>query len=130
MMTPAAVRQEGDRAGMGQRDVFAAIVEVESGGNCNAVNYKEGAIGPVQIREACRQDCNAQLRHDQMTTYSRQDCFDLEASRQMFYAYCRRYRAETEEEMARQWNGGPMGMHKKTTVKYWAKVKAALEAQK
>ena len=41
-------------------------------------------------------------------------------------AYWRRYGAETDEQKARVWNGGPRGMSKKATERYWRKVESEL----
>ena len=52
-----------------------------------------------------------------------------------YLEYCgKRYELETRHEatpevLARCWNGGPHGWKKKSTLKYWAKVKARLGSE-
>jgi len=41
--------------------------------------------------------------------------------------YWARYHAVTDEQKARCWNGGPAGMRKAATAKYWAKVQGAMK---
>jgi hypothetical protein len=58
-MTPAAVRQEGDRAVTGQRDVFLDLLGyVESGNNDAAVGDGGKALGRYQLHKEYVDECN------------------------------------------------------------------------
>jgi hypothetical protein len=131
-MTPAAVRQEGDRAAEDRERLILAIVQEESGGDCSAINPTERAVGPIQIRNCYLQDANDQLHREGRRGYSMAECMTMDGAREVFWAYMRRYhRADASPEIiARTHCGGPMGPHRKVTIPYAAKVKAALEAQK
>ena len=50
-----------------------------------------------------------------------------EKSIEMFYVFVDYYHKESSyEEIARCWNGGPKGLQKKQTKKYWKKVQNTL----
>tara|TARA_Y100001937_G_scaffold117139_1_gene170038 strand:- start:10549 stop:10947 length:399 start_codon:yes stop_codon:yes gene_type:complete len=108
------------------KDLVDAIHIVETGGRVGPILGDNGyALGPLQIHRACWKDANVDGDYSQ--------CANLEYSKRVFYAYMKRYATEkrlgrkpTNEDMARIWNGGPMGYKKSSTVKYWAKVKKEL----
>lgn len=109
------------------RDLFWAICQKESGGDCAAVNYKEGAIGPAQIRLGYLIDANEQLRKEKHMTYAHGEMHNPEKARIVFNAYMRRYGAKTDEDRARAHNGGgPHGRTIKETEQYWNDVQAIL----
>ena len=94
--------------------LIVAIVWVESSGYELALNVKEQAVGPMQIRQ-CRIDHYNQLTK---SNYKIEDCFDYELSRKVFLYFAQ---GKSYEWAARSWNGsGPM------TIKYWNRVKANL----
>lgn len=70
------------------------------------------ARGPLQIHAGVCKD----------TGMDWEKCDDLLYSKQVFYKYCKRYKATTLESKARLWNGGPS---RRGTDKYWEKCKAA-----
>lgn len=109
--------------------LIAAIIMVESGGNDKAVGFDGKSYGPMQITDICREDVNRIAG----TKYTREDCFNRQKSIEMFNIYVKNYatkkavdRGVTQQDVARIWNGGPSGWHKECTVKYWEKVKTAL----
>ncbi len=57
--------------------------------------------------------------------FSLEDRWDCGLSKEMFYIW-RNYHHEdsSDEVIARNWNGGPRGWKKKSTLKYWNKVKS------
>jgi len=128
----SAIRNPQSTAGPSER-LWAAQVEVESGGDPNAYKPDEKAAGIVQIRPINLLDCNRIARRK--TPWIAADRFDVAASRAMWRTYLahygRAYRRETgrqptDETYARIWNGGPDGWRQKSTDAYWLKVRAAL----
>ena len=113
--------------------LVAALIQVESGGNDNAIgdlNLDQKAYGCLQIRQPCVDDVNR--RHE--TSYKAEDCL---GKRALSIWLCQKYIAmyatqkrlghvPTDEDKARIWNGGPNGWRKKSTEAYWAKVKKVL----
>jgi len=100
--------------------LFRASCIVESNGNRFAYNYAEGATGIVQIRPVRLRDYNKLTE----SHYTMADMFDPYISRKIFIYYARIIR--DPESIARQWNGGPRGMQKESTIKYWNKIKKHL----
>jgi hypothetical protein len=107
--------------------IFKAIVQVESGGNLNAVGDHGKAIGPAQIHMAYVKD--AQKVDPGITPNMR---WTLEGSKRIMRAYMTKYKIPlTNAEMvARVHNGGPKGYLKPQTLVYWKKVQTALNALK
>ena len=105
--------------------VILACIQVESGGNTEAWNAREEAFGCLQIRQACITDLNSRYG----TNYKLKDFKSKSLSKWAFIHYGRMYGAVTPEQYARIWNGGPKGMSKKSTLKYWQKVKNKLKEQ-
>jgi hypothetical protein len=117
-------------------DIFlAAIRQVESGGRSNPPDGDGGAaIGPYQIHREYWQDSRVPGRW--------QDCRDRLYAERVVLAYLGRYQSDAlgelspgkplslvaAERLARTHNGGPSGPGRASTLAYWAKVRAALEA--
>ena len=107
---------------------------MESGGNDEAKgDYRNGkpmAIGCLQVWKIYWQDATEFSKIG--GTYT--DCFKREYAKRVLDAYMRRYAKEAwtcpekfnAEKVSRIHNGGPKGYRKTATLKYWAKVKAAL----
>jgi len=107
--------------------VLKAIMYVESRGNNNAHCFKEDAVGCLQIRPIMVRDINRILKlQGSQEVYQLEDRWDVSKSIQMFNIYCKHYNLNTPEEKARCWNGGPKGIYKATTLKYWYRVKNKL----
>lgn len=103
-------------------NIFSAIAAVESNFNPMAVNHSEKAVGMLQVRPICLKDVN----NFYGTNYSHDEMYNPIKAAHVFILYTKMYGAETYEEMARIWNGGPKGMRKKSTLRYWSKVKRKL----
>ena len=61
--------------------------------------------------------------------YTYEDRWNRQKSIEMFNIYCNHYNLVTPEEKARCWNGGPRGLQKLSTKRYWEKVKKQLATQ-
>ena len=103
--------------------LLAAVIHVESRGDVNAHNVGEDAVGVLQIRPIMVKEVNRILRFDK---YTLQDRWDKQKSIEMFNVIRQHTPHPTNEKIARNWNGGPNGYKKKSTLKYWNKVKQQL----
>jgi hypothetical protein len=109
--------------------LVAAIIMVESSGNDNAVNHREQAYGPLQVRQAVLTDVNRAYK----TNYVLSQMRNRATAKEVFTKYVRLYGADTSQEAAaRCWNAGPGWKVKTGTAKqnvnvYWQKVKAQLQ---
>lgn len=105
-------------------DVLDAIIEVESGGDPNAVG-RDGELGILQIRPIMVEEVNRIIGSGE---YSDMDRLSPSDSEQMFRVYshywCEKTGDWTMEGIARRWNGGPRGHLKKATKAYWDRVRA------
>ncbi len=114
------------------RKLFDAIREVESHGDDRAVGDGGLALGPYQITkdywsDACKQ---GRVNWDYSTlVWSRRH------SEQIMLWYWRRYCPESldnfyqtgdPETLSRVHNGGPTGMGKSATIRYWREVRTAI----
>lgn len=101
-------------------NLLAALILVESSGNDLAYNRTEKAAGCLQIRPIMVREVNRlsgrHYRHPE-------DCWDRRKSCEMALVYFGQWPDATEEQLARRWNGGPTGDRKKSTLRYWSKVK-------
>lgn len=109
--------------------LIAALTQVESNGKANAIGDSGRAKGILQVWQVVIVDVNRAYG----TRYTHDDAFNPVAARDICRKYIDLYatskrlgRAVTDEDRARIWNGGPSGWKKPSTLKYWAKVKAAL----
>ena len=105
--------------------LLSAVAMVESSNDPLKNNSKENAVGLLQIRQCCVDDLN---RH-YGTNYKLDDFYNPKLAKWAFVSYGRIYGAETAEEYCKIWNGGPRGMKKAATAKYWRKVKCELKNQ-
>jgi hypothetical protein len=107
--------------------VLDAIRIVETGGEkdpANAVGDNGRSIGPFQIQRGYWQDA---LEHDPSIGGTYADCKDETYARRVIRAYLSRYvKTWNDETVARIHNGGPSGAKKKSTIKYWQKVRKHL----
>jgi len=107
--------------------LISALMFVESSYDDSAYNANEDAVGCLQIRKCMVNDVNRILhKQKSLIRYSYNDRWIRHKSIQMFNIYCKYYKLNTAEEIARCWNGGPKGMTNKTTVGYWEKVENRL----
>jgi len=100
-----------------------AIIHVESRGDIHAHNVSEDAVGVLQIRPIMVKEVNRVLGFDK---YTLQDRWDKQKSIEMFNVIRQNTPNPTNEKIARNWNGGPNGYKKNSTLKYWQKVKKQL----
>lgn len=109
-------------------DLVEAMVWVESKGKEDAYAKRENAAGILQIRPIMVNDVNRILNLNKDDRfYTLDDRWDKEKSIEMFYVFVDYYHKESSyEEIARCWNGGPKGLQKKQTKKYWKKVQNTL----
>lgn len=105
-----------------------ALIHVESSGNDSAYCSSEDAVGCLQIRKTMIRDVNRILKHRGDTTkYKMKDRWNRIKSIEIFNIYCEHYKLTSPEAKARCWNGGPRGLTKKATQKYWDKVNKQLD---
>ena len=110
--------------------LIKALIYVESSNNDNAYSSCEGAAGALQIRRTMVRDVNRILRRQKSNQqYIYKDRWNRQKSIEMFNIYCNHYNLVTPEEKTRCWNGGPRGLQKLSTKKYWEKVKKQLATQ-
>ena len=85
---------------------------------------REGAHGPLQIRQICLDDVNKKYG----TTVTLEDVQNSRTmSRWVCVHYLKMYHADKDyERAARTWNGGPQGPDKDSTKGHWLRVKAEL----
>tara|TARA_R110000868_G_scaffold139147_3_gene353891 strand:+ start:349 stop:684 length:336 start_codon:yes stop_codon:yes gene_type:complete len=105
--------------------LLAAMIAVESGGDCRAVGDQGRSIGILQISRGVVEDVN-RIRG---THYKwPDDCFDRKKSVEICVAYLNWYggKSKSLEKAARQWNGGPKGHRNAETRDYWKRVKQHL----
>ena len=108
--------------------LLSALMFVESSYDDSAYNANEDAVGCLQIRKCMVNDVNRILRKQRSEIrYNYDDRWVRYKSVQMFKIYCRYYKLNTAEEIARCWNGGPNGMQNEMTVGYWEKVSNKLD---
>lgn len=104
-------------------NLIDAIIYVESRGNTKAHNIKEDAVGCLQIRPIMLREVNRLLGFNK---YKLADRWSKAKSIEMFNVIKEHTKNPTNEKLARNWNGGWNGYKKKSTLKYWYKVKEQL----
>ena len=99
--------------------VADVIIEIESGGNCNAVGAA-GEIGPMQISGIMLRDIHRITRGELDWNLN-----SIEDSKSIFRLYTQHYSPTASiETIVRRWNGGPKGERKAATLLYWQKFQA------
>ena len=108
-----------------------AMIIVESGGNPNAYHAKEKAAGVLQIRPIMLAEVNRTLhKTGSNKLYTLEDRYDRGKSIEMFLVIADyHHNGENLEKIARCWNGGPSGMNKRQTKRYWRKVKSKIKSK-
>lgn len=114
-----------------------AVIEVESGGDDSAYNKRERAVGCLQIRPIMVREANRILKsYGVDRRYALDDRYSRAKSIEIFSMMaeevtCCEFLSEDEffEIVARRWNGGRRGCRKKSTIKYWEKVKLSYNEQ-
>ena len=111
-----------------QPDLVKALIQIESSGRDYAHNISEDAVGCLQIRPIMVREVNRILRTQGGTfRFKLEDRWDRDKSLEIFHVW-REYHHpnSTDETIARNWNGGPKGYKKESTLQYWRKVKGKL----
>lgn len=117
-------------------ELVPLMIEVESQGNRAAYNKKEEAKGILQIRPDVIVDVNDYLSNIKDKNnplfgmrFKHDDAYDPDKSKQIFDIYTTRYATEqrlgrppTNADVARMWNGGPIGYRTKPLVRRDGKV--------
>ena len=117
-----------------------AVIDVESGGDDSAIGDRhlgKPSVGCLQIRPIAVREVNRLLESYGVDgKYTLDDRYDRGRSIEMFSIMaeeveCCEFISEDEffEIVARRWNGGPRGARKKSTIKYWEKVKLSYYAK-
>ena|GEM_PF-6673864 len=107
------------------RPLLDAMIQVESGGDCQAVWDGGASIGPYQIGRSYWIDaCGGDQNYEQ---YVR----DRDACEVVIFAYWNRHERKALSELdfetlARLHNGGPRWREKRATLTYWNKVQKEL----
>lgn len=105
--------------------IWKAVCKIESSNNPLAVgdtNLIHHSYGIVQVRKALLNDYYDKTG----VIYSEQDMFNPAKAKRVFMYYCSQFIPSDTESISRCWNGGENGMNKKSTIKYYAKIKAVL----
>ena len=114
-----------------------AIIQVESGGNLDAIGDNGKAQGCLQIKQCVIDDVNKFYpKYYRERLYVLDDAFAKDKALEICWLYLKHWgevyqkkmgKKPTMEVFARIWNGGPNGWKKKSTLKYWEKVKRQME---
>lgn len=115
-------------------DFVTAVIYVESRGNDSAYNKSEEAVGCLQIRPIMVREVNRKLSiWNAPFRYTLDDRWDRQKSIEMFEIMAEQIPCcedqefmEFAEVVARKWNGGGRGHLKKSTERYWEKIKERL----
>ena len=113
------------RPGSTMRQFFDALMQVESGGDCQAVGDSGRSLGPYQIGIAYWLDGGGSKNTYLQLVVNRDYC------ERIMYRYWKRYCPEAltnrdYETLARVHVGGPRGADKQSTKAYWQRVKSAM----
>jgi len=107
--------------------LLEAMILVESSGNDSCIgdrNLGRPSVGCLQIRPIMVREVNRILRKQKIKKkYTLNDRYSRKKSIEMFYIWRDYHHSEDSDEViARCWNGGPKGWKKKSTKYYWVKV--------
>lgn len=105
--------------GLKDQRLLNAIIQVESGGDPLQVNYREQALGLLQIRPIMLKEVNRIAGYEKYTT---KDCLDSLKSIEIYWAVQNYHNPSNDfRRGAIIWNG------KGKTNRYWRKVKNQLK---
>ena len=113
-------------SGVNWNPVMDAIIQVESGGNPNAVSGN--SVGVMQITPILVKDCNEILKKQKSKKrYTMADRYSVAKSKEMFLLIQSHYNPENSIEKAiRSWNGG-VRYSVRATNRYYQKVMAKMK---
>ena len=120
-MSLTALLTSAKTPGFNWNPVMDAIIQVESGGNPNAVSGK--SVGVMQITPILVEDCNLILqRKKSKKRYTLADRYSIDKSKEMFLLIQSYYNPMNNVEKAiRLWNGG-VNYSVRATNRYFQKV--------
>ena len=106
--------------------IMDAIIEVESGGDANAVSGK--SVGAMQITPILVKECNNILQQkNSKKRYTLADRYSVEKSKEMFLLIQSHHNpANNIEKAIRLWNGGA-NYSVKATTRYYRKVMSKMK---
>tara|TARA_B100001093_G_scaffold48995_2_gene41614 strand:- start:1454 stop:1963 length:510 start_codon:yes stop_codon:yes gene_type:complete len=109
-----------------------ALINVESRGDSNCLgdlHLGSPSVGVLQIRPIMVREINRILKiQDSKVRYKKKDRFSREKSIEMFYIWKNfHHKDDSDEVIARCWNGGPKGWKRIKTQHYWNKVQKELK---
>ena len=113
-------------------DLVTALIHVESRGNDSAIGDRhlvgKEAVGALQIRPIMVREVNRILKIQKNDKrYKLKDRFDRSKTIEMFYVWKNYHHKDSDmQTIARNWNGGPKGYKRNSTLKYWNKVEKQL----
>ena len=116
-----------------ERDLVSALILVESRGNDSAIGDRHlvgnEAVGALQIRPIMVREVNRILKIQKSDKrFKLSDRFDREKTIEMFMIWKNFHHKDSDfETIARNWNGGPRGYKRKSTLRYWNKVQKELD---
>jgi len=115
--------------------LLEAMIQVESRGKEGCIGDKhlgKPSIGVLQIRPIMVREVNRILKkQDIKKKFQMDDRYSREKSIEMFNIWKDYYHSEDSEEViARCWNGGPKGWKRKATEHYWEKVQNEIKILK
>lgn len=106
-------------------NIYKAVCAVESSNNAMAYHMEENgfaSIGIAQIQNSRIIDFNARTGHN----YTLVDMYQPSKAKVVFMHYASEINPNNLERISREWNGGPSGMSKKSTMEYWLLIQKAL----
>lgn len=113
-------------SGFNWNPVMDAIIQVESGGDANAVSGN--SVGAMQITPIAVKECNVILeKRKSSKRYTMNDRYSVAKSKEMFLLIQSYHNPQNNVEKAiRSWNGGPK-YSVKATNRYLKKVMAQMK---
>ena len=102
--------------------IWNAVCSIESSNNPLAYHMEDNgfaSIGIAQVQESRVSDFNRRFRH----SFTLMDMYQPKYAKIVFMAYASEFMPNDNESISRCWNGGKNGMSKKSTLKYYAKIK-------
>ena len=112
--------------------LVSALIFVESRGNDSAIGDRHlvgsEAVGALQIRPIMVREVNRILRIQKSDIrFTLKDRFDRAKTIEMFYIWKNYHHKDSDmQTIARNWNGGPKGYKRNSSLKYWNKVEKQL----
>ena len=116
-------------------DLVTALIFVESRGNDSAIGDRhlvgKEAVGALQIRPIMVREVNRILRIQKIDKrFILKDRYSRAKTIEMFYIWKNYHHKDADfETIARNWNGGPKGYKRNSTLKYWNKVEQQLNKE-